>query len=54
MLLLGQEIVELLLENGDVGTARMVELKLEEVDTRRDQELLTQLCDIEYLLHERA
>jgi hypothetical protein len=56
MLLLRQEIVELLLENGDVGTAKMAELKLpEEVDTRRDQEVLTQLgVNIEYLLEERA
>ena len=56
MLLLRQEIVELLLQNGDVGTAKMVELRLpEQVDTRRDQELLTELgVNIEYLLDERA
>jgi hypothetical protein len=56
MLLLRQEIVALLLENGDVGTAKMAELKLpEEVDTRRDQEVLAQLgVNIEYLLEERA
>jgi hypothetical protein len=56
MLLLRQEIVELLLENGEVGTAKMAELKLpEEVDTRRDQEVLAQLgVNIEYLLEERA
>jgi hypothetical protein len=54
--LLRQEIVELLLQNGDVGTAKMVELKLpEHVDTPRDQELLTELgVDIEYLLNEHA
>ena len=56
MLLLRQEIVALLLENGDVGTAKQVELKLpEEVDTRRDQEVLAQLgVNIEHLLEERA
>jgi hypothetical protein len=55
MLLRRQEIVALL-ENGDVGTAKMAELKLpEEVDTRRDQEILAQLgVNIEYLLEERA
>jgi hypothetical protein len=56
MLLLRQEIVELLLENGDVGTAKTVELKLpEQVDTRRDEDLLTELgVNIEYLLDQRA
>jgi hypothetical protein len=55
MLLRRQEIVALL-ENGDVGTAKMAELKLpEEVDTRRDQEVLAQLgVNIEHLLEERA
>lgn len=56
MLLLRQEVVELLLQNGDVGTAKMAELKLpEEVNTTRDQELLTELgVDVEYLLDEHA
>lgn len=56
MLLPRQEIVELLLAEGDAGTAKMVELKLpEQVDTQRDQELLAELgVNIEYLLEERV
>jgi hypothetical protein len=56
MLLLRQGIVELLLENGDIGNANQVELKLpEQVDKRWDQELLSQLgVNIEHLLDERA
>jgi hypothetical protein len=56
MLLPRQEIVELLLAEGDAGTAKMVELKLpEQVDTQREQELLAELgVNIEYLLEERA
>jgi hypothetical protein len=56
MLLLRQEIVELLLENRDIRNPEQVELKPpEQVDTRRDQELLTQLSvKIEHLLDERA
>jgi hypothetical protein len=44
MLLLRQEIVALLLENGDVGTAKQVESTLPQlVNTSRDEDLLIEL-----------
>ena len=54
MLLQKQEIVDRLEENGDIGTARQAELVLpEQVDTDRDQQLLTELgVNIEYLLNQ--
>jgi hypothetical protein len=52
MMLLRQELVDLLQENGDIGTARQAELILpEQIDTLRDRDLLNQLrIDVEYLL----
>jgi len=54
MLMQRQEIVDRLEENGDVGTTRQIESVLpEQVDTERDQQLLTQLAvNIEYLLNQ--
>ena len=54
MLLQKQEIVDRLEENGDIGTARQTELVLpDQVDTDRDQQLLTELgVNIEYLLNQ--
>jgi hypothetical protein len=56
MLLLRQEIVALLLENGEVGTAKQVESTLPQlVNTNRDEDLLIELgVNIEHLLDERA
>ncbi|MBA3529142.1 MAG: hypothetical protein H0T91_07545 [Propionibacteriaceae bacterium] len=55
MLLLKQEIVEMLRDNGDVGTAHQAEAKLpDEVDTDKDGDLLKQEgIDIDYLLSRR-
>jgi hypothetical protein len=54
VLLQKQEIVDRLEENGDIGTARQAELVLpEQVDTDRDQQLLTELgVNIKYLLNQ--
>lgn len=56
MRLLKQEIVEMLKDNGDIGTAQLVEAKFpKEVDTDKDDELLRQEgVDIEYLLSRRS
>lgn len=56
MLLLKQEIVEMLQENGDVATAHQAAAKLpDQVDTDKDGDLLRQEgIDIEYLLSRRG
>ena len=55
MLLQKQEIIEMLRDNGDVGTAHQAETTLpDEVDTDKDRELLVQQgIDIDYLLSRR-
>ena len=55
MMLQRQEIIEMLVDNGDMGTARQAETQLpEEVDSDKDSELLRQLgIDVEYLLSRR-
>lgn len=55
MLLLKQEIVEMLRDNGDVGTAHQAEAKLpDEVDTDKDGDLLKpEGIDIDYFLSRR-
>jgi hypothetical protein len=52
MMLPRQELVDLLQENGDIGTAKQAELTLpEQIDTLRDRDLLKQLrIDVEDLL----
>lgn len=56
MRLLKQEIVEMLRDNGDIGTAQLVDAKFpKEVDTDVDGELLRhEGIDIEYLLSRRS
>jgi len=56
VLLLKQEIVAMLQDNGDVVTAQQAEAKLpDEVDTDADEELLREEgINIEYLLSRRS
>ncbi len=50
-----QDIIEMLRDNGDVGTAHQAETQLPDVvDPDEDSELLKQLgIDVEYLLSRR-
>jgi hypothetical protein len=50
-----QELVELLRENGDMGTAHQVESTLpEEIETDRDQKMLSDLgVEVDYLMSRR-
>jgi hypothetical protein len=56
MMLLRQELVDLLQENGDIGTAKQAELSLpEQIDTLRDRDLLKQLrINVEDLLDRKG
>jgi hypothetical protein len=55
MLLNKQEIVEMLRDNGDFGTAQQAEATLDDqIDTERDQELLIRHgINVDYLLRRR-
>lgn len=56
MRLLKQEIIEMLQDNGDLGTAQLAESRLpDEVDSDDDRELLRREgIDIQYLLSRRS
>jgi hypothetical protein len=56
MLLPRQELVDLLQEEGDIGTARQAELSLpEQIDTLKDRDLLNQLrVNVEDLLDRKG
>ena len=56
MMLPRKELVDLLQENGDIGTARQAELSLpEQIDTLKDRDLLNQLrVDVEDLLDRKG
>ena len=56
MILLKQEVIDMLEENGDLGTAQQARTTfLDEIDTDRDHELLKDLgINIGYLLDKRS